>query len=655
MTTKTMATVAAALAAAATAGSASARLATPEPDRWSAGPNGFWDAKTSAFFTNRVIGAEAKGAVYDEAVNAFRTHADDSGTWQGEYWGKTMLGAVSVAELTRDQALKEWIVTNAVAFVKEFQRADGYVSTYSDPDDVGPNADGSEKFNWNLWGQKYTLWALVEAVRMVESDRGLQAALSRAGSGDAATRLTAAATRLMEREIRWFDAKGVPMDKTGFFVGLPTMSVLKPLMLLYRATGRTDFLRFAERIVATWEREGNPPPNLVANAFGDRFVHEWYPDPGGWAKAYEMMSCLEGVLDYADWKHDRRLVDAVARIAEKLHEAEGNPFGSVGYFDHFSHAKAQPNAITEVCDAIHWMRLCRDLFLATKDPRHLDRFEEAFYNGILPGVFRDGRWAAHGVRSHGTRHLPAPHQVGMKFHQCCVDNLCRAWRTAFETAAALDEDGTLYLNLYWQGNYPVSNGRDSVRVLVTANDYPYSGEATVRVVSGADRPLMFRAPAWADDFRVNGVPATNGWASVRFDAKKPNGTWFKATFRPRVEVRDWKVAKCDSPNPRLFEHVKDTPEMKGMSRREGAAYVTLGPVLLAKSSLVGDTPEQVFEAGGVLGRGYRCSLAPVASGKAHKVFRATFEKEGERTLSALVQDFPSCDVDDPNGAFSIWF
>ncbi len=635
---------------------ASGELALPKPNPWAKGPCGFWDGKVATYYTNRILSAEAKDVIYAEAVNAFRTHEDDEGKWQGEYWGKTMLSAVCVEEMTREAGLGEWIVTNALEFVKEFQKANGYLSSYSDENNVGPNEDGSEKFNWNLWGQKYTMWALLEIVRMVEEDRQMQASLNRLGVGDAAVRLEAAATRMMEREIAWFEGTGVGMDKTGYFVGMPTMSVLKPLMILYRRTGKAEFLKFAAKIVGMWEREGNEPPNLIANAFGEKLVHEWYAKAGGWAKAYEMMSCLEGVLDYAAWKKDGRLVEAVVRIAEKLREGEGNPFGSVGYFDHFTHAAAYPNATTELCDVIHWMRLVRDLFLATREGKYMDWYEVAYYNGLLPGLFRDGTWAAHGTRSHGTRQFVAPHQIGMKYHQCCVDNLCRVWRHAYESVAALDEgDGTAYLNLYWRGNYIVRAGADSIEYRVMGGDYPYDGKVVTQVQSGRSRVLKFRAPSWAEDFKVNGVGATNGWVTIGYDTKAPNGTWFEVTYRPRVKIHDWKVAEGAEPGVRLFEQVDVTPEMKGMSRTTGAAYLSVGPILLAKSSLVGDTKEEIFDFETILGKGYSCELEAMENGQVYKAFKARFVKEGAAAIEVKVQDFPSCDVNDAKGMYSIWF
>ena len=599
---------------------------------------GFWAEKENRFYTNRIFSAEAKTTIYDEAVNAFRTHYDDNGSWQGEYWGKTMLSAIAVQRLTRDEELKTWIRDRALAFVKEFQAENGYLCSYSDPWDFGPNADGSAKFNWNLWGRKYTMWALIEASDMLGRDKTL----------------LAAAMRVMDHEMAQFEERGIAIDKTGFFVGLPTMSVLKPLMLLYRRTRCERYLAFAKKLVAMWEREGNPPPNLIANAFGDKPVHEWYPNPGYWAKGYEMMSCLEGILDYADWTHDRRLVDAVARIAEKLAARELTPLGSVGYFDHFTDASACPNLITELCDAMHWMRLSRDLFLATKEPRHLDRMEAAFFNAFLPGIFRDGKWVAHGTRSHGTRHYTAPHQVGMKYHHCCVDNACRTWEHYVSSTLAMEPaEGMVYVNFYTPGEHWVAAGEERCRVSI-GEGYPFEDQVTMEISAGARRTLKFRAPPAFDEFSVNGVTATNGWVTMAYDPKGTGGGVFTAKMTRTPKIHQWKTEKGADPRPWLFEFVDTTPEMKGLARTEGAAYLTYGPLLLAKTSRLGTSREDVLATKGVIDGGWSCTLEPLKAEGVNRAWTATFTK-GDESFSVPVCDFASCDEDDLEGCFAIWF
>ena len=63
------------------------------------------------------------------------------------------------------------------------------------------------------------------------------------------------------------------------------MSILKPMVMLAERTGERRFLDFARTIVADNDRADGRMPNLIANAFSGRPVHEWYPSPESWAKA----------------------------------------------------------------------------------------------------------------------------------------------------------------------------------------------------------------------------------------------------------------------------------------------------------------------------------------------------------------------------------
>ena len=58
---------------------------------------GFVGRKAAALLEGRVFSRYAREDAMDEAVRAFETHYDDThkpgnGYWQGEFWGKTMLG-----------------------------------------------------------------------------------------------------------------------------------------------------------------------------------------------------------------------------------------------------------------------------------------------------------------------------------------------------------------------------------------------------------------------------------------------------------------------------------------------------------------------------------------------------------------------------------
>ena len=113
------------------------------------------------------------------------------------------------------------------------------------------------------------------------------------------------------------------------------MSILKPMLILYRETGDAKYLDFSKELVSYWDRDGNPPPNLLRNAFSAEPVRLWYPQLKNWEKAYEMMSCLEGLAEYHRVTGDKKALDAVVKIREKLLKDEKNILSSVGYNDMF--------------------------------------------------------------------------------------------------------------------------------------------------------------------------------------------------------------------------------------------------------------------------------------------------------------------------------
>ena len=606
--------------------------------------------KIGRFLQARVFGPDARGRIYEEAANAFRTHWDDchpdegwmkkdKGMWQGEYWGKTMLSAAVVAEWTADADLKTWIREQARAFVKEFQQPDGYLCSYANREFVGgpkPDADkrvgwDREIFCWNIWGRKYTMWALIECARVTEAPDLLEAAC-----------------RLMDQEIAQLAKAGKKIEDTGFFVGLPSMSVLKPLLMLHRATGKQAYLDFAKDIVAAMDRPGNPAPNLIANAFGNKPVHEWYATPEWWAKAYETMSCLEGLIDYAQMQKEPRILEAVKRIVAKLEKHELNAVGSVGLFDHFTHAGNCANATTEPCDVTHWIRVNRDLFLATDDPHYLDNVEFAYYNAFLAGVYRDGMWGAHSVRSHGARHRAAPHQVGMKYHQCCIDNMPRTFVDIARTTMTRAKSDALSVNFYSDATLDSEIGK-----LTVSGGYPFGDRVKVTCAAGKGGRVRFRIPTFFDSVRVDGRPASGAWFTV--DVPKEGRTFELRFIRtPRMLVTPL-TAGCTQRERSVFETADENPEMKGLARKKPGVRVQYGPILLAKGLYAGTPKDDVLKDLLTDTKGWKLSIAPAKPVKTEGAWTLTLSKAGASHVLP-VGDFASvADVDDASNLFSVWF
>ena len=273
-------------------------------------------AKMNALVHERFMSETARTVIYDEAENAFRTHYDDQhskglGWWQGEYWGKTMLSAAQVYSHTRDEGLKAFILEKTHAFLAAHQHPDGYLGTYKDKRFVRvTNLPEKHCWCWNVWGRKYTMWALYDIYRQTGDRRSLDAAV-----------------KSMDQLLAMLKETGLRISGTGSFYGLPSSSILKPLLLLYRETGKAAYLEAAREIVSDFDRPGHPYGNIVANAFGERPIHEWHPEPFFWAKAYEMMSCMEGLIEYHRLTGESRPLQAVLRLHAKLVAHELNPMG----------------------------------------------------------------------------------------------------------------------------------------------------------------------------------------------------------------------------------------------------------------------------------------------------------------------------------------
>jgi len=606
-------------------------------------------AKMDALVKERFMTDFARTTIYDEAENAFRTHYDDlhtkgMGWWQGEYWGKTMLSAAEVYSHTRDEGLKRFILEKAHQFLADHQRPDGYVGSYKDARFVRVfNRLEMQSWCWNVWGRKYTMWALYDIYRLT----GDRACLD-------------AAVKSMDQLLAMLKEMKLGISETGSFYGMPSSSMLKPLLLLYRETGKAEYLEAAKSIVAFFDRPGRPYGSIVADAFGDSPIHEWHPEPFFWAKAYETMSCMEGLVEYYRVTGERRPLEAVRRLHAKLVSNELNPMGSVGYFDHFVDGGHRPNSMTEPCDVTHWIRVNRELYLLDGDARYLDFIEKAFYNAFLASVYRDGKWGAHAVRSHGRRHRTAPHQVGMQYHQCCIDNMPRTFVDWIDTQLGRRGDGTIDVNFYSD----MTASMDGVKVSVSGN-YPISDAVEVRIAADRVRRIRFRVPGWSRMIKVNGEDARGPWHEVEVPAGESawrlqfdmtpsvvstyvQNTVYSTDWFYGQPMVDWLV--------NVFESADENPEMKGLSRKDGAAFVMRGPLLLARCTRAGGTPDEIMKVERTVNHaGFSASVAPRENANVWGAWTLTLEN-GKDVRKFDVSDYASsADTDDVENAFSIWF
>ena len=597
--------------------------------------------KMHNFFRARMLDKTAQRDVFGEARSAFRDRDDDEkavlpdrkmgGIWRGEFWGKLMLGTARVADYLQDPALTRFVKEECRRMIA-LQDPDGYLGSYADkenvwiPESAKPAMRAAYGWNtvWNLWNRKYAIWAMLMAYRT---------------TGDRA--ILASTERQMDQWIEMMHRLGLPLFVTGQpeKVGLPSMSVLKPLLMLYAETGKKAYLDYAKDMLPDWDRADGACPNFFRNADRADALHTWYPNPSRWAKSYEMMSCLDGLLEYTRLTGDARALETVRKIYDNLLRTELNVLGDVGYVDQFYGAATQPNASTEVCDTIHWIRLSLDLYLMTGDVRYCDAIELAYFNAFLAGVYRDGTWGAFAVR--GTACHETDRQCGYAYNHCCVNNVPRTFMDMAEGTVTRDRAGVFHVNFYQDATATL----DGVDFAVSGN-YPVGNVVTVKASDPAAK-VVFRTPAWCPKLDV---------------AQPEKGVW-RLTFdmNPRLlDGPDTAVAKKEGWHYARYlcrEQPARSP-LRDSYRATPAATVMVGPLLLAKSRRTGATQTELMDLATVRGQGYAVKVTPVACEDVWGAWDVELTKPGAPTIRTRACDYQSAGDDpyaDGSVRFSIWF
>ena len=597
--------------------------------------------KMHNFFRARMLDKTAQRDVFGEARSAFRDRDDDEkavlpdrkmgGIWRGEFWGKLMLGTARVADYLQDPALTKFVKEECHRMIA-LQDPDGYLGSYADkenvwiPESAKPAMRAAYGWNtvWNLWNRKYAIWAMLMAYRT---------------TGDRA--ILASTERQMDQWIEMMHRLGLPLFVTGQpeKVGLPSMSILKPLLMLYAETGKKTYLDYAKEMLPDWDRADGACPNFFRNADRADALHTWYPNPSRWAKSYEMMSCLDGLLGYTRLTGDARALETVRKIYDNLLRTELNVLGDVGYVDQFYGAATQPNASTEVCDTIHWIRLSLDLYLMTGDVRYCDAIELAYFNAFLAGVYRDGTWGAFAVR--GTACHETDRQCGYAYNHCCVNNVPRTFMDMAEGTVTRDRAGVFHVNFYQDATATL----DGVDFAISGN-YPVGNVVTVKVSDPAAK-VVFRTPAWCPKLDV---------------AQPEKGVW-RLTFdmNPRLlDGPDTAVAKKEGWHYARYlcrEQPLRSP-LRDSYRATPAATVMVGPLLLAKSRRTGATETELMDLATVRGQGYAVKVTPVACEDVWGAWDVELTKPGAPTIRTRACDYQSAGDDpyaDGSVRFSIWF
>lgn len=440
---------------------------------------GFIGQKLDAAYENRILAQDV-----DRLIEPFKNRNEDR-CWQTEFWGKWFTSAVLAYKYHREPVLKAKI-DNAVTQLINTQTPDGYIGNY---------APEKHLEQWDIWGRKYCMLGLLSYYQLTEDRRSLQAA-----------------AKVADHLMKELSDKKVNIVQKGNHRGMAATSVLEPITLLYTYTSDKRYLQFAEEIVRQWESPIGP--QLIAKA--DVNVAERFPVPEkNWfgyeqgQKAYEMMSCYEGLLELYRVTGKETYRTAVEKVWENIKNTEINVAGSGSSMEAwFGGKKLQPLVAIhyqETCVTATWIKLSQQLLRLTGEAKYADAIEQSYYNALLGSMLPNGSsWAKYspivGIRNEGEDQC----HMGLN---CCVASGPRGLFTLPLTTVMSQNDG-LAVNFFTPGTYTVKTPKGQIAELVQETDYPVND--VIALSLKLQKPETFnvsiRIPAWSRNttLTVNG-------------------------------------------------------------------------------------------------------------------------------------------------------
>ena len=527
--------------------------------------------------------------------------------WRGEYWGKLMRGACLIFTATADEELYAALV-QAVESLLVRQDGDGRFSTYVK----------EQEFNgWDMWCRKYVMLGFEYFLEICRDDT-------------LKTRVLDALKKHADYIISHIgDGEGkTSIFKTSMIWGcVNSSSILEPFVRLYNLTGEQRYLDFATYIV---EAGGTEEENIFEKAYQG----EVYPYQFKVTKAYEVMSCFEGLLEYYRVTGEEKWKTAVLNLVDMVAKSEITIIGCGGcsheLFDHSAveqfNLEKSDRAMLETCVTVTWMKLCWRAYCLTGDCRYIDYVERAYFNAMLGAVNTDNSPENGGltfdsysplIKSTRGKGIGGFQVLNWLFFSGCCDSIgaCGIGIGAL-FAVMQDADGAV-VNTYMPGEATVTRGTAAV-TLRFDSVYPKAGDIRIAVTATApcEMTVKFRIPKFS-----------------AVSALTVNGEAYPCVAGEYVAVtRVWQTG--DVAEVSLDMSVREiTPADYGV---EGVAMVAyeVGPLVLARDARFGEDMDR--------------KLSPAAEFEAKMVENSAFRSTVCYALpqtdgtSVLLADYASC-------------
>lgn len=454
----------------------------------------------------------------DTLLDCFR-HRPGKQSFIGEHAGKYIDGAILDNFIVDDPKLWEKI-DRVIQGLMACQEEDGYLGTYT-PDMrwIGRATEREENNAWDVWVAKYCLLALLRYDQLHNSPAACDCA-----------------RKIIRQLIAVFgERRAYNLNASDCHAGLASGSVLEALALWYQRLGEEEILSFA-RYIVTWYWTDQAPgtPHLLS-----RMTQLPYGlKTTGRGKAYEMMSCFVGLVEYARVTDDEGLLKKVVEARDNIAAYYREVNGCMSEREWFPNAEnISEHSELENCVAFTWIQLNLRLFELTGDMRCIDYAEETAYNHIMQSVCPDGSTWIYYTLLTGPKDFSYWSQLpgSAHYHEmmrllgaalgdeeisdpagsapeapltCCHTNGQRALGLVPQYIYTQSGD-EVFINFLMDSSKTLLIGGVPV-TLTLQTDFPRSSEARLTVKTQRPVKIHFRIPYWTDCAEISGKRCAPG-------------------------------------------------------------------------------------------------------------------------------------------------
>jgi hypothetical protein len=279
-------------------------------------------------------------------------------------------------------------------------------------------------------------------------------------------------------------------------------------------------------------------------------------DKVGNGKAYEMLSCLNGALEYYRTVGSPEILQACLNAWQDIVANRLYITGAASYHELFHDNYDLPNVsnVGETCVTVTWLQFNAQLLRLTGEARFADQLEHVVLNQLFGAQRCDGSAWGYYVQMEGKK----PYSSTLDGH-CCLSSGPRGVALIPTFAWSTDESGVV-VNLYNAGSGGLTLRNHMQVNLNSETTFPASDQVRIDIdpASKSAFTVKLRLPTWcaAPRISVNGKAVDiqrqgDGYQHIHRTWNKGDRIDLSLQMEPRVIVgnhkNDGRIALCYGP------------------------------------------------------------------------------------------------------------